>query len=42
MEHGGWLDMRSMVAYSHDVPECRRRLVTKMDELALAGGRKTK
>jgi site-specific recombinase XerD len=32
MEQGGWLDIRSVIGYSHDVPEYRRQLVAEMDE----------
>jgi len=32
MEQGGWLDMRSVVGYSHDVPEFRRSVVSKFDD----------
>jgi hypothetical protein len=30
MEQGGWLDMRSVLAYTHDVPRRRRALVGQM------------
>jgi hypothetical protein len=30
MEQGGWLDMRSVLAYTHDVPSRRRALVGQM------------
>lgn len=33
MEQGGWLDIRSVVGYSHDAPEWRRQLVNEMDDL---------
>jgi hypothetical protein len=33
MEQGGWLDIRSVIGYSHDVPEYRRQLVAEMDEV---------
>src|SRR3979409_747940 len=32
MEQGGWLDMRSVIGYTHDVPEYRRELVVGMDD----------
>jgi site-specific recombinase XerD len=31
MEQGGWLDIRSVIGYAHDVPEYRRQLVAEMD-----------
>jgi hypothetical protein len=34
MEQGGWLDIRSVIGYSHDVPEYRRQLVAEMDDAA--------
>ena len=34
MEQGGWLDIRSVVGYSHDAPEWRRQLVEEMDDMA--------
>jgi hypothetical protein len=33
MEQGGWLDMRSVIGYSRDVPEYRRQPVAEMDEV---------
>lgn len=33
MEQGGWLDIRSVMGYAHDVPEYRRKLVTESDDL---------
>ena len=30
MEQGGWLDARSVMGYSHDVPNRRRALVEQM------------
>jgi hypothetical protein len=33
MEQGGWLDIRSVMGYAHDVPEHRQRLVVEMDDL---------
>jgi len=30
MEQGGWLDMRSVLGYTHDVPSRRRALVGRM------------
>ncbi len=33
MEQGGWLDIRSVMAYAHDVPEHRQRLVASLDDL---------
>lgn len=33
MDQGGWLDIRSVMGYSHDVPEYRRKLVTEADDL---------
>ena len=32
MEQGGWLDIRSVMGYAHDVPEYRRELVVGMDD----------
>jgi integrase len=32
MEQGGWLDMRSVIGYAHDVPEFRRSVVSKFDD----------
>jgi hypothetical protein len=32
MEQGGWLDIRSVIGYAHDVPEYRRQLVAEMDQ----------
>jgi hypothetical protein len=32
MEQVGWLDMRSVIGYTHDVPEYRRELVVGMDD----------
>jgi hypothetical protein len=29
MEQGGWHDIRSVIGYSHDVPEYRRQLVAE-------------
>lgn len=29
MEQGGWLDIRSVMGYTHDIPEHRRRLVNQ-------------
>jgi site-specific recombinase XerD len=31
MEQGGWLDYRSFIGYTHDVPQRRRALVAAMD-----------
>jgi hypothetical protein len=31
-QQGGWLDIRSVIGYSHDVPEYRRQLVAEMDD----------
>jgi hypothetical protein len=33
MEQGGWLDIRSVIGYSHDAPEYRRQIVEEMDGL---------
>jgi site-specific recombinase XerD len=33
MEQGGWLDIRSVMGYSHDVPEYRRKLVMQADDM---------
>jgi hypothetical protein len=33
MEQGGWLDIRSVIGYSHDVPEYRHELATSEDDL---------
>jgi site-specific recombinase XerD len=33
MEQGGWLDIRSVMGYSHDAPEYRRLLVREMDDM---------
>jgi hypothetical protein len=38
MEQGGWLDIRSVIGYSYDLPEHRRRLVAEVDEAARHGG----
>jgi hypothetical protein len=35
MEQGGWLDIRSVIGYSHDVQEYRRQMVGDMDETAV-------
>jgi hypothetical protein len=32
LEQGGWLDIRSLIGFSHDVPEYRRQMVAEMDE----------
>jgi hypothetical protein len=37
MEQGGWLDIRSVIGYSHDAPEYRRQIATEMDDLGTAG-----
>jgi integrase len=42
MEQGGWLDPRSVMAYTHDVPEHRRQLVAALDDTAALLGRKAK
>jgi integrase len=36
MEQGGWLDIRSVMGYTHDVPKHRHRLVAGMDDLRSA------
>jgi integrase len=36
MEQGGWLDIHSVMGYTHDVPEHRHRLVAAMDDLQSA------
>ncbi|HEY7242570.1 MAG TPA: hypothetical protein VH678_01640, partial [Xanthobacteraceae bacterium] len=36
MEQGGWLDVRSVIGYAHDVPEYRRQLVNEMDTAPVA------
>lgn len=41
MEQGGWLDIRSVVGYSHDAPEWRRQLINEMDDLQQPPARKT-
>jgi integrase-like protein len=33
MEQGGWLDIRSVIGYSHDAPEYRRQLVNELDDM---------
>lgn len=33
MEQGGWLDIRSVMGYSHDAPEYRRQLVNDLDDM---------
>lgn len=33
MAQGGWLDPRSVMGYSHDVPEYRRQVVAELDDL---------
>ncbi|MGJ5075471.1 tyrosine-type recombinase/integrase [Bradyrhizobium oligotrophicum] len=42
MEQGGWLDIRSVMGYSHDAPEYRRQLVAELDDLTanLPAGKK--
>ena len=30
MDQGGWLDVRSVMGYSHDVPDRRRAVVAAM------------
>lgn len=40
MEQGGWLDIRSVMGYSHDAPEYRRQLVVEADDLSPAAKRK--
>ncbi len=40
MEQGGWLDIRSVIGYSHDVPEYRRQLVAAIDDVPAAAGAK--
>ena len=32
MEQGGWLDPRSVIGYTHDVPEFRRSVVSNFDD----------
>jgi hypothetical protein len=32
---GGWLDIGSVIVYSHHVPEYRRQLVAAIDEAAM-------
>jgi len=39
MEQGGWLDYRSVMAYSHDAPAHRRQLVNKLDKISLVRNR---
>jgi hypothetical protein len=34
VEQGGWLDIRSVMGYSHDAPEYRGQPVKEMDDLA--------
>lgn len=34
MEQGGWLDIRSVIGYAHDVPEHRAKLVGGLDDTA--------
>lgn len=34
MEQGGWLDLRSLLGYSHDVPEFRREVAAELDDLS--------
>jgi hypothetical protein len=38
MEQGGWLDICSVISYSHDVPEYRRQLVAEMDGAVCRAG----
>lgn len=35
MEQGGWLDIRSVMGYSQDAPEYRRKLVQEMDDMPI-------
>lgn len=35
MEQGGWLDIRSVMGYSHDAPEYRRKLVQELDDMPI-------
>jgi hypothetical protein len=34
MDQGGWLDIRSIMGYSHDAPEFRRQVAAELDPLA--------
>jgi hypothetical protein len=36
MEQGGWLDIRSVIGYSHDAPEYRRQIAREIDDLGPA------
>lgn len=40
MEQGGWLDIRSVMGYAHDVPEYRQRLAEEIDNLGTLATRK--
>ena len=42
VEQGGWLDIRSVMGYLHDVPEHRRKLVAELDDMATNTKAKTK
>jgi hypothetical protein len=35
MEQGGWFDIRSVIGYSAEMPEHRRRLVADLDDLRI-------
>jgi hypothetical protein len=41
MEQGGWLDVRSLIGYSHDVPDYRRALASEFDDLDTLRSRAT-
>jgi hypothetical protein len=40
MEQGGWLDIRSVMGYSHDAPEYRRQLVNEIDDMSASTSRR--
>jgi Phage integrase family len=40
MEQGGWLDIRSVMGYAHDVPEYRRKLNAEADDLDIQNPRR--
>lgn len=40
MEQGGWLDVRSVMGYAHDVPEYRQKLAAAADDLGTLVTRK--
>ena len=39
IEHVGWLDVRAVIDYAHDVPEYPRELAVEADDLRVARAR---